>query len=436
MKWAEVLLHDKPQRTSSIYVFWPSLRTYLMSDCRVDGKGVLVPPQHKMTLRVARTTEEVEELLPTWANWCDHPSLDGEVWLAQIRHEAGKLEPYVVVLYRDGRPECLLAGTLAVDHMHLSFGGVRLLLPKARLIRIQTNAFLGNRTEENSRLIVGELLKALERKDADSVEFSSLRTDSPLYGWARILPGLLSRDYFPPQMSHFSLLPPSNFQEFLCGLSKKKRRNYARCSEKLMRAFPGQIRLRSFQRKPDLDALLRDCDQIAGKTYQRRLKTGFVNDEATQSLMRTYHAKSMLWGYVLDIAGQPSAFIIGVTHCETAYPLFMGYDPKFHNFSLGFLLLMQYVREVCSTSTVKRVDFGHGNHRYKREICNEEWHAAAVSIFAPYPKWIAVNMLRTALALTRHAAMRVMRSPRLHDTSVRTWRRIVLAKRTWMRQAA
>jgi Acetyltransferase (GNAT) domain len=390
---------------------------------------------NNVTLQVARTAAEVQDLLPIWSDWCDHPSLDAEVLLAQLRDEGGNLQPYVITLYRDGRPDCLLAGTLAVDHMHLSFGGVRLLLPKARLIRVETNAFLGNRTEENSRLVVGELLKALERKDADGVEFSSLRTDSPLYGCATTLPGLLSRDYFPPQMSHYSLLPPSTFQKFLQGLSKKKRRNYASYSKKLRRAFPGQIRVRSFQRIADVETLLRDCEQIARKTYQRRLNTGFVNDLSTQSMMRAYHAKGMLWGYVLDIAGQPSAFIIGVSHYGTAYPLFMAYDPKYRNFSPGFFLLMRYLRKVCSTSTIRRVDFGHGNHRYKREICNEEWREAAVSIFAPYPKWVAVNLLRTALALARHAAIRVLGSPMLRDTSVRAWRRIVMAKRNWMRQA-
>jgi Acetyltransferase (GNAT) domain len=387
--------------------------------------------QPVLSVRVARSTAEIEQLRPAWSAWCEHPSVDLDAFLAQIRHDGEISEPYVITLYRDGDPDCLLAGRLIRDNMHLSFGGVRLLLPRARLIRIESGGFLGNQGQESSNFIVRALIAALHNKEADSVEFSSLPMESPLYRSATRLPGLLCRDYFPPQMSHCSLSLPASFRTFLDGLSKKRRRNYLASLNGIEKAFPGQFRVRSLDGDPDLDGFLRDCDQIATKTYQRRLNTGFVNDLATREVMKIYRAKGMLWGYVLELASRPVAFVLGVVQGRVLHLLFMAYDPEYSRLSPGAFLLMGCIKELwASQNEIKKVDFGHGNHRYKRELCNEQWTEAAVTMFAPRLKWVGVNALRTGLVLTRRAAARILERPKVRDKAVRLWRGLVLKKRS------
>jgi len=382
-------------------------------------------------LSVARTPADVERLRSFWTDWCQHPSASPDAFLSQLRHERGSPRPFILALWRDGQPECLLAASLANDHLHFSFGGVRLLLPKARLIRVETGCFVGQQSDENSRLMVNALLTALHSREADCVEFSNLRTDSPLFRWATQLPGFFCRDYCPPRMAHCILALAGSFEDFYRGLSRKKRRSCARSARAIAEAFPRQVHICELGSATDLNAFLHDCDLIARKTYQRSLNTGFVNDKATREIMNLYQQQGKLWGYLLYLAERPAAFILGVGQDGALYPLYMAYQPQYRHLMPGQFLLMHCIRQVRSwPHEITTIDFGHGNHRYKREICNQELSEASVTIVAPYPKWIAVNLLRTTLALIRQGAIRVLGHSGWRDAGVRAWRRFVIKKRT------
>jgi hypothetical protein len=177
-------------------------------------------------------------------------------------------------------------------------------------------------------------------------------------------------------------------------------------------------------RDVELDEFLQDCETIAGKTYQRRLKTGFINDLTTQEILRVHHQTGRPRGYVLYLASHPSAFIIILHHAGMLHARFMGYDPQYSHLSPGSFLLMHCIEDSLQPAAgpVRKIDFGPGNHRYKREICNQMSPEATVTVFAPTPKWIIVNLFRTSLALTRKAAIRFLGKPKVRDASVRLWR--------------
>lgn len=108
----------------------------------------------------------------------------------------------------------------------------------------------------------------------------------------------------------------------------------------------------------------------------------------------------------------------------------MGFDPKYQRWSIGSFLLMHFIEQTYRHfGEIGEIDFGPGNHRYKREICNHQFIEASVTIFAPRLKWMAVNLLRTTLAWTRQTAIRILGDSELRDPFVRAWRRTLLAKR-------
>src|ERR1700674_3524090 len=83
------------------------------------------------TLRVAKSVYEVEELRQVWTSWLCHPSSDIDFYLMKIRLNALTLRPHVMVVYRDGIPDCMLVGRLDHKRMSVNIGYLRGFLPKA-----------------------------------------------------------------------------------------------------------------------------------------------------------------------------------------------------------------------------------------------------------------------------------------------------------------
>ncbi len=90
-----------------------------------------------------------------------------------------------MVVYRSGRPDCMLVGWLHQGSVAFKVGSFALFRSDVRILRFVNGGFLGNQSRGNSRFLVREILKSLRRREAQAVEFSQLRVDSPLYDLAK-----------------------------------------------------------------------------------------------------------------------------------------------------------------------------------------------------------------------------------------------------------
>src|SRR5882672_4479287 len=150
-----------------------------------------------VTLRVAKSSAEVEQLRDVWTLWNRHPNCDIDSFLLANHLRRETMRPHVVVVYREGRVDCILVGRLQKGRMSFSMGGARILLPQAHTLHFLYEGFLGNQSVENSNILVQGIIKSLHDGDADVAELTGLRLDSPLYRAARHLPNVLCRDNFP-----------------------------------------------------------------------------------------------------------------------------------------------------------------------------------------------------------------------------------------------
>ena len=107
-------------------------------------------------------------------------------------------------------------------------------------------------------------------------------------------------------------------------------------------------------------------------------------------------ARGSLWGYILYVAGQPTAFWIGSVYKNTFFSSFMGYDPSLAQYSPGTYLLLEVIESFCVVnSDCQTIDFGLGDAAYKSLLGDSAWNEASVYLFGSTAKSIAINALRT-----------------------------------------
>jgi hypothetical protein len=378
-------------------------------------------------LRILEGVGEFEELRDAWLAWSDGLGTDLDFFLIQLRHRSTAVRPHVIVVYRNGHPDCMLLGWLDQGAETFRVGPFALFRSEARILRFVYGGFLGNQSRANSEVLVREIMRSLREGEAQAVEFSPLKVDSPLCDLAKRRPGLLCRDHFTPVHTHRYVNLPASFDEFLRGLSKKSRRDVRRHARMLERDFPGRVRLQSVRSERDLEEFARKADEISQKTYQRALGVGFVNNLETREMLRAAAQKSALRACLMYLGDRPVAFAGGIIANRTLYATFTGYDPGFKKYSPGLQTMIGLIKDLFEPSgSPLRVDAGHGDLSYKRALFKSSWEEHPVWIFAPTAKGLGLSVFKLVSTLLSSFAARLLAKSHHLRRLKRNWYRRVL----------
>jgi hypothetical protein len=340
-----------------------------------------------------------------------------------------------MVVYRSGRPDCILAGWVHQGSVPFKVGSLTLFRPHARILRFVNGGFLGNQSSENSRILVREILRALRKHEAQAAEFSQLRADSPLYDLARREPNVFCREHFTPVQTHRFLTLPASFDEFFRSLSGKKRRQFTRNARILKRDFPGKVRFQIVRDECDVEDFACKADEISQKTYQRALGMGFANNIEMQEMLRAPTQKRALRACLLYIGERPIAFASGFLCNKTLYGTFTGYDPGFKKYGVGLQALMRLIEESFEPSGgLLRIDSGCGDSPYKRSFFNSSWEEGPVWIFGPSAKGFNLHILKLVSTLLHSLAMWLLAKSEYLRKVKKMWHRQAL--REFQRKSA
>lgn len=352
------------------------------------------------SVRVFRSAAEIEQIRDAWMAWQHHPNSDIDFYLMIQASKGDSLKPYIAVLYRDSKPEAILVGRIEDSSIDIRLGYFRLFAPKVRILNIVYEGGLGNLSETNAAAMIGDILLALDRGEADLAIFRYLHVDSPAYRVATQLPGLLQRDHCLSSQAHRRMTLPSSVEAFRSRFSGKVRKNHKWQAAKLLREHNGDVRVQGFRHPSELEQLFRDAETVACKTYQRGLGVGFEDNPAMRRRLDFEAARGSLLAYILYVAGRPTAFWIGSVYKHTYFSSFMGYDPSLAQYSPGTYLLLEVIESFCTdNSNCQAVDFGLGDAAYKSLLGDSVWQEASVYVFGSTAKGLAINALRTPVIL-------------------------------------
>jgi len=377
-----------------------------------------------ITLRTLRTPSEIEMVREVWKSWQYHPNSDIDYFLTLNRLRPQILRPHVTVLYRDSRPEAMLAGRIVNERIAFKAGYKTIFSVRARLLSIAYGGLLGNLSSENSAALVGEITRSLRRGEADAVRLKEIPMESDFFRAAMQAGGLWFRDRFVTPNEHWRLNLPGDYAEFLKSRSPKIRQDIRRYARRFREAYGDDIRIQCYRRHTELDRMCVDMETISAKTYHRGLGVGFADSAETRGLFAMALDHGWQRAYVLYVRGTPCAFWEGLMYRQSFFPISTAYDPAFEEQRPGAFLLRHIIEQLCG-ERVSQIDFGLGDANYKRWYANQNWQEASLHLYAPNMKGLALFMMKTPLALAEHLARKGLEKARLLQRVKTLWRRHV-----------
>jgi hypothetical protein len=385
------------------------------------------------SIRVFRSVDEIEAVRDIWTAWQHHPNSDIDFYLMIHHSRLNSLWPYIVLLYRDSSPEAMLVGRIEDSSIEIKLGYARLLAPKVRILNIVYGGALGNLSVENSEALLGEINSALTRGEADVAILRYLGTDCSLFQVAAKAPRILQRDHCLEPQVHRSMTLPDGIEALRSRFSAKVRKNHRWQANKLLQDHSGNVRIRCFRERSELDELFHDAEQIACKTYQRGLGVGFDDNQLMRERLQFEAGRGGLRAYILYVADRPAAFWIGTVYKQTFFSSFMGYEPSLARYSPGTFLLLKVIEGFCTGDSgreVQLIDFGLGDAAYKNLLGDSQWTEASVHLFAPSFRSLGLNALRTPLILLDGMVKSMLKKVEFLARAKHWWRQRVAQRGT------
>jgi hypothetical protein len=375
------------------------------------------------SVNVLRTLPELETIRREWQSWPGNRDSEMESYLALVRTNQETVRPHVLVVYREGRPDAILVGRIDKGQIRCKLGYFEMGLD-ARIMRFGNGALRGNPSEENSELLVREVLLSLSLGEADAAHLSFLKRGSDLCRLSTAKPGPLCRDYLRAPLTHFATVLPATPEEFYSGLSSGARWQAKSKQKKLLKAFGGDIRIRCFREPAELETLMQDVEEVARKSYQRGLGVGFSDTPKIREQFRLKAERGWLRAYVLYIADRPCSFWIGDVNQGAFGSDYLAYDAEFEKYSPGMCLILKVIEGFCNETPqgITEIDFATGYAQYKEVLSNRKWEEEDVHIFAPTIKGASLNLVRSFFAMIDQTGKKFLASMNLLQKLKKRWR--------------
>jgi len=346
---------------------------------------------------VARNFEEIEAIRAIWERIQRNepypvPDADIDRYLSVVKASGGDTRPYVMLVEADDRAQAMIVGWIEKRQINLKLGYKTLCRPALKCLSVVYGGVLGQPEDGLCALLVSELMKQLRRPDVDMVYFNHLRTDTSFYQAVRKTPSFLTRGHFPRIEEHWIMNIPSSIDQFYQTLSAKHRSTLRRKVRMLQTKYPDEVNVVKYTQGADLEEAIKAASKVSRTTYQHALGSGLGDDSASRNVLSTAAANGWLDLSVLYVGKEPCAFQLGLRYGGRYFLQTLGFNPEWRKLSVGTVLFLRVLEDLCNDPELESFDFGFGDAPYKRRYGDRQWPEASVYIFAlrPYPVFINV----------------------------------------------
>lgn len=387
--------------------------------------------ESSLKVTVARSVMEIEALRAAWMEWPGNRDSDIDFYLMILRTYPEVLQPYVVAVYRNGQPSAILIGRLEKRRVAFKFGYFGGLRPLARCITFGYYPLRGEDSPENIRLLLTEVVRSLDRGEADLATLEWIPVSTPLYEAALTIPGFWRRDIHPPEQGHAKLKLPKSIDDVYGRMSGRRRKGIRGDIRRLKERAGPELQVKEYRHGHELDTLFRDAEAVAQRTYLRGLQTGFSDTPLVRERLSLCAEKGWLRAYVAYVGARPFAFWIASLYGPTFGGEFIGYDPEWREFSPGMFLMLHVIEGLCRRDDgdlAEEVDWGGGHAEYKKALSDSEWQEARIYIFGMTPKGILLKSFRGLTVSVERLLRRILESTNLLPKVKKFWRERLRAR--------
>jgi len=161
----------------------------------------------------------------------------------------------------------------------------------------------------------------------------------------------------------------AGFDAYLEQLSSNTRSAIKRKVKKVAAATGGKLDVRRFSTPAQLAEFHAVARALALSTYQERLMgAGLPDSPDFVQRMYAMAADGNVRAWLLYVGGEPAAYLYCPIHDGTAIYEFVGYDPRFNDLSVGAVLHVEALRDLCGEADIVRFDFTEGDGQHKRQF--------------------------------------------------------------------
>jgi hypothetical protein len=361
----------------------------------------------QIAAQTIRDLREVENLRAVWKSWQGTRDSDLDFFCATVRNRGATCRPHVILLTRNGRPEALLVGLRERTKIHFRLCSFAMYQPEVSVLEFVYGGLLGNTSKENCAALVQVVMQSLAEGDADVALWEQLDVKSALYTCALQYPNLVLRDHAPCLHDHWFMNFPKGLDALLLSLGRSQRSKLRRKYRRVLNSFDGRIQVQSFRTVADLEEAISKMEEVASKSFKRRLGQGFFDTASTREQLRVEATRGWLRVYILYFEQKPVAFWQGTLYRRCLQADHVAYDSAWSAFSPGtflFLAILEQLRD----EDIETVDFGLGNLQLHQSFGNLRQVEARVQIYAPKLVGLQLNLLHT---LTHYGTGLIRRIP-------------------------
>ena len=228
---------------------------------------------------------------------------------------------------------------------------------------------LGELSDEDAELVLGELRRELATGDADLLRLRGPRgRDRRCTAPPRVRRRGALRERSAAAPAHWELAVPDSYDAFLSSLSKSTRESAKRYPKKLEKEFGDRLTLEVFRDVADSERVFTDLRRVAEKTYQQGLGVSFAQTELQHRLTTLTMERGWFRAYVLYLDDEPIAFWQGQAYNGVFSTGVPGFDPAYADHRVGNYVLFKLIADLCADESIDTLDYGFGDAEYKRRF--------------------------------------------------------------------
>jgi hypothetical protein len=313
-----------------------------------------------------------------------------------------KSTPFFVQVACEGEPCLLMVGQLVRGRLRWRLGYGMTLASPARTILVRRGGLLGDLARPGLEFLCEYLDDFLRRGGADAIHLRDMPSGSGVQDVFASHSHWLWRDRSPAPTTNWRLRVPPSFADWQSARPTREQEDTKRYDKRIRREVGNAVRVEIVRQMADVNRAAEVAEQIARKTYQRGIGTGFRDSAPVRARWRVGASEGALVVRLLWLGDQPVAFTCGFVFEGTLWLEHVGYDPAFRRFRPGMFLMLRLIEALAGRGDVHTIDFGIGDADYKRRLCDQSSEMVSVYVFAPTLRGLWLNSLRaTASGLGR-----------------------------------
>ena len=349
-----------------------------------------------LSVRVYRDLQHLDEsIVEFWKRHQWHPYGDIDLVTQEYHDGKERWEPYIASIRDQEEIISCVIGKIMQVPLKLQFGYKVVTGPALTTLAVHRSGFIGRWQHPQYAFIQQKWREILASGLIDALQLRMIPLDSPLHTIASTAVPFLRQSHFEVVQEYWLLSQLHSFEDFLRS-HRTVKRNYKYCANRLNRLFGERLEINSYSNRDDMELMLEHSEEVARKTWQRKLGGVSFLDDKYRSRYEFYISKRWFKGYVLYIGNIPAAFLHGIIYKEIFYAENMGYDPTYGNMGFGTYLLMHVIQDLCRDVSIATLDFNAGNSEAKRPYCNFSFKVSDIHQFGPGMKLWVPLLLRLA----------------------------------------